>query len=128
MKTIRILEKTRSNICICVKQIILRIISEKIMKSNRVKTRILPILDEIIAYLQNKSFILNKVSREKFPLFNNQWQKKMRNLKIFGEIIPYSRKQLQKISQGKKRKRFGKIGAYLRSQFKRKSRISNNQP
>ena len=36
------------------------------MKANHVKARILPILDEMIAYLRNKSRILKKSAARKF--------------------------------------------------------------
>ena len=72
------------------------------MKSNQVKTRILPILNEIIVYSQSKSHIfLKKIIGEKIPFLNNQWRKKVRNLKTFGKIIAYLQKQLQKIAHFK---------------------------
>ena len=36
------------------------------METNHVKTQILPILGEVIAYLHNKSYIFKKISHEKF--------------------------------------------------------------
>ena len=58
---------------------------------------------------------------QKSFIFQQLMAKKVRNLMIFGEIIMYLRKQLQKITHFKKfteNKSSIKIGAYLCSQFK----------
>ena len=70
------------------------------------KTRILPILDEIIAYFHNKSHI-SKNHPQKNSIFQQPVAKNMRSLKIFDEIIVHLRNHLQcahfkKIGWGKK--------------------------
>ena len=49
------------------------------MKANRVKTRILPVLDEVIAYLTNKSLIKRKPAT-KSSIFQQLVAKKVQNL------------------------------------------------
>ena len=68
------------------------------METNYVKTRILPILDEINAYLYNKSRFKKNNQPRKNSIFQLQVAKKVRNLRIFGDVIAHVRKQLQKIA------------------------------
>ena len=100
------------------------------MKTNHGKMRILPILDEIIAYFHNKSRISKNQQQNKLH-FSTTVAKKAQNLKILVEVIAYLRNQLQKIVRFKKSAEegcFNKISAYLRSQFKQTPCISKNQP
>ena len=82
-------------------------------------------------YITNHVF-KKKNHQQKSSIFQQPVPKKVRNLKISGKIFAYLQKQLQKIAHFKKsagkKKCFGTIGAYLRSQFKQKSLISKNQP
>ena len=59
---------------------------KKYIKTNHIKTQILPILDEITAYLHNKSCIKKKKnqSRKSF-IFQQPVSKKMWNLKTFAK-------------------------------------------
>ena len=67
------------------------------MKANYIKTRILQILDEVIAYLLNKLRILKK-SAAKNSIFQESLVKKVLNLIIFCKIILSLQNQLQKIT------------------------------
>ena len=48
------------------------------MKTNHLKTRILTALDEIIAYLRNKSRILNKSMEKKFHFLTTSGKKSLK--------------------------------------------------
>ena len=68
------------------------------MKTYHLETWILPILDEIIAYLHNN---WKNLAGKKFN-FQQPVAKKVQNLNFFGEIIAYIWDQLQKIAHLKK--------------------------
>ena len=98
---------------------------------------ILPILDEISAYLHIWKQITHfKTSSEKKFHFsttgdeiNAKFEIFLRNNCVFTK--PNAKTCVfQKISWGKKKKEkcFGKISAFLQCQFKQKSRLSKNQP
>ena len=80
------------------------------MQTNYVKTRILPILDEIIAYVYNKSrikknnqprkkFNFSTTSGEKGAKFEDFWQSNRACTKAVAKNCAF-----QKISRGKKKK------------------------
>ena len=54
------------------------------MKTNQVKTQILQILNEIIAYLHSKSLIKKKITLQKHFIFQQPVTMKVQNLEIFG--------------------------------------------
>ena len=72
------------------------------MKTNHVKMRTLPILDEIlIIYITNCTF--KKNHPQKSSIVQQLMAKELQNLKIFIEITAYLQKQCQKIHLKKKK-------------------------
>ena len=60
------------------------------MKTNHVKMRILPILDEAIAYLHKKNHASKKKKKSTAKKFRfSTVVKKVQNLKIFSKLIAY---------------------------------------
>ena len=101
------------------------------MKTNHEKTRIFLILDEAIAYLHNNSRIKKKEKNQ--PRKSSIFQQLVAKNWIFSAKFEYFRrnncvhtKAIAKNQLGikKKKKGYGKIGAYLRNQFLQKSRTS----
>ena len=68
-------------------------------------------------------FHFSTTSGEKSMKFEDFWQNNCVFMKPIAKMCAF-----QKISWEKKEKCFGKISAYLSSQFKQKSHLSKNQP